>query len=98
VIVPESVRTPFTTEVVRLLSWPLNGVLSANVPVTGTVAAAGCACGTAAVRTGAELAAAAPGSTPTAEIRASAVPAVAILVRNLIVKLLRVEASAAFHG
>lgn len=42
VMVPESCRAPLTTEVVRLLSDPVNAVPFGSVPATGSVVAAGC--------------------------------------------------------
>src|SRR4051794_8244135 len=41
VTVPESCSTPFTTDVVKLLNWPVNAVPSGRVPVTGRSVVAG---------------------------------------------------------
>ncbi len=66
VMVPERVRTPLTTEAVRLLTAPVNADPSGRVPVTGSVVAAGAAAATPVGTAVAAFAAAMPGPKPRA--------------------------------
>jgi hypothetical protein len=70
-----------TTEVLRLLSWPVKTVPSGSFPVTGMLVGTGFCAAAAAGAVGAAFAAAA-GSTPRAPATTRAVPAPTILVRN----------------
>jgi hypothetical protein len=74
VIVPDSITTPSTTEVVRLLSAPVKTTPPGRVPVTGSVVGAGCAAATRLVTAGLALAAMAPGPKLTAPASTMAVP------------------------
>src|SRR4051794_35732243 len=80
VTVPESCSTPFTTDVVKLPSWPVNAVPSGRVPVTGRSVVAGCAAAALGVCGAADALVAVP-----------AIPKVAVMARATAPVVIRLE-------